>query len=150
MAVVGVAPCQCFSPGENQITSPGRIGSIGPPHRCARPLPAVTISVWPNGWVCHAVRAPGSNVTLAPRTRAGSGAWKSGSMRTSPVKCSTGPLPDGWEPPRAMSISAPLELRARLKPFEPVGEFRAALALVGESADEEREGLGVASDPQRT
>jgi hypothetical protein len=23
MAVVGVAPCQCFSPGENQTTSPG-------------------------------------------------------------------------------------------------------------------------------
>ena len=29
MAVVGVAPCQCFSPGENQTTSPGRISSIG-------------------------------------------------------------------------------------------------------------------------
>jgi hypothetical protein len=25
MAVVGVAPCQCFSPGENQTTSPGWI-----------------------------------------------------------------------------------------------------------------------------
>ena len=32
MAVVGAAPCQCFSPGENQTTSPGRISSIGPPH----------------------------------------------------------------------------------------------------------------------
>ena len=31
MAVVGVAPCQCFSPGGNQTTSPGRISSIGPP-----------------------------------------------------------------------------------------------------------------------
>src|ERR1700730_3160519 len=31
MAVVGVAPCQCFSPGENQTTSPGRISSKGPP-----------------------------------------------------------------------------------------------------------------------
>ena len=30
MAVVGVAPCQCFSPGANQTTSPGRISSIGP------------------------------------------------------------------------------------------------------------------------
>jgi len=37
IAVVGVAPCQCFSPGENQTTSPGRISSIGPPQRCARP-----------------------------------------------------------------------------------------------------------------
>jgi hypothetical protein len=35
MAVVAVAPCQCFSPGGNQITSPGRISSIGPPQRCA-------------------------------------------------------------------------------------------------------------------
>ena len=33
MAVVGVAPCQCFSPGANQTTSPGRISSIGPPSR---------------------------------------------------------------------------------------------------------------------
>ena len=31
MAVVGVAPCQCFSPGGNHTTSPGRISSIGPP-----------------------------------------------------------------------------------------------------------------------
>ena len=43
MAVVGAAPCQCFSPGGNQTTSPGRISSIGPPHRCARPQPAVTM-----------------------------------------------------------------------------------------------------------
>src|SRR5437667_12008669 len=71
-AVVGAAPCQCFSPGGIQITSPGRISSIGPPQRCARPAPAVTIRVWPSGWVCHAVLAPGSNVTLAPDTRAGS------------------------------------------------------------------------------
>ena len=28
IAVVGVAPCQCFSPGENQTTSPGWISSI--------------------------------------------------------------------------------------------------------------------------
>jgi hypothetical protein len=33
MAVVGVAPCQCFSPGENQTISPGRISLIGPPSR---------------------------------------------------------------------------------------------------------------------
>src|SRR2546430_3287766 len=46
IAVVGVAPCQCFSPGGNQITSPGRISSIGPLQRWARPQPAVTISIW--------------------------------------------------------------------------------------------------------
>src|SRR5208283_638116 len=68
MAVVAVAPCQCFSPGAIQTTSPGRISSIGPPQRCTRPHPAVTIRVWPSGCVCHAVRAPGSKVTLAPKT----------------------------------------------------------------------------------
>src|SRR5581483_105061 len=104
IAVVGVAPCQCFSPGENQIMSPGRISSTGPPQRCARPQPAVTISVWPSGWLCHAVRAPGSNVTLAPTARAGSGAWNRGSMRTVPVKYSTCPLPEGCEPLLLMSI----------------------------------------------
>jgi hypothetical protein len=34
MAVVGLAPCQCFSPGGNQTTSPARISSMGPPSRC--------------------------------------------------------------------------------------------------------------------
>src|SRR4029078_1187638 len=33
MAVVGPAPCQCFSPGGNQITSPGPICSIAPSQR---------------------------------------------------------------------------------------------------------------------
>src|SRR5207253_10225874 len=105
-AVVGAAPCQCFSPGGIQITSPGRISSIGPPQRCSRPEPAVTITVWPSGWVCQAVRARGSNVTLAPSTRAGSGAWNSGSMRTVPVNHSAGPMPEGCEPILLMSIEA--------------------------------------------
>src|SRR5438105_9701790 len=104
MAVVGVAPCQCFSPGGNQTTSPGRISSTGPPQRCAQPHPAVTIRFWPSGWVCHAVRAPGSNVTLAPTTRAGAGGLNSGSTRTVPVKYSAGPLPEGCEPLRLISI----------------------------------------------
>jgi hypothetical protein len=30
IAVVSVAPCQCFSPGEKQTTSPGRTYSTGP------------------------------------------------------------------------------------------------------------------------
>src|SRR6266853_1530238 len=98
IAVVGVAPCQCFSPGANQTTSPGRISSTGPPSRCAQPSPEVTINVWPNGCVCHVVCAPGSNVTLAPRTRAGSGASNNGSIRTVPVKYSAGPLAEGCVP----------------------------------------------------
>jgi hypothetical protein len=62
------------------------------------------IKVWPSGCVCQAVRAPGSNVTLAALTRAGSGARKSGSTRTTPVKYSAGPLPDGCEPLREICI----------------------------------------------
>src|ERR1700734_2138431 len=77
---------------------------MGPPSRWARPRPAVTIRVWPSGCVCHAVRAPGSKVTWAPTTRAGSGAEKSGSTRTVPVKYSAGPLPGGLEPGRLISI----------------------------------------------
>src|SRR5213594_1313884 len=104
MAVVGGAPCQCFSPGGNQTTSPGRISSTGPRSRCARPQPAVTIRVCPSGCVCHAVRAPGSNVTLAPDARAGAFAWNKGSMRTVPVNQSAGPLLDGCEPFLLISI----------------------------------------------
>src|SRR5207245_8259732 len=104
MAVVAVAPCQCFSFGGHQTTSPGRISAFGPPSLCTHPHPDVTIRVCPSGWVCHAVRAHGSNVTLAPRVRAGSGASNSGSMRTLPVKYSPGPFPDGWEPLCLMSI----------------------------------------------
>ena len=100
-------PCQCFSPGENQTTSPGRISSIGPPQRWARPTPDVTISVWPSGWVCHAVRAPGSNVTLAPAARAGTGASNNGSTRTVPVNHPAGPFADGCEPLRLISMTPP-------------------------------------------
>src|SRR5438309_9530898 len=102
--VIAVAPCQCLSPGANQTTSPGRISSTGPPTRCTQPQPAVTISVCPSGCVCHAVRAPGSNVTLAPETRAGSDLSNSGSTRTLPVNHSTGPFPDGCEPALLISI----------------------------------------------
>src|SRR5712692_10256347 len=76
MPVVDVAPCQCFSRGGHHTTSPGRISSFGPPSLCIQPHPEVTIRVCPSGWMCHAVRAPGSNVTLTPRARAGSGASK--------------------------------------------------------------------------
>src|SRR5438309_6673443 len=104
IAAVGDAPCQCFSPGSNQTTSPGRISSIGPPSRCARPEPKVTISVCPSGCVCHAVRAPGSNVTALPAARAGALAANRGSIRTVPVNQSAGPLPDGCEPLRVIFI----------------------------------------------
>src|SRR4029077_3957550 len=105
IAVVGVAPCQCFSLGANQTTSPGRISSIGPASGFACPQPAVIPNVWLNGCVCQAVRDPGSNVTLAPRTRAGSGVSNSGSTRTAPVNQSAGPLLDGCDPLLLISIS---------------------------------------------
>src|SRR4030081_1950244 len=35
------------------------------PSHCVHPQPEVTIKVWPSGCVCQALRAPGSNVTLA-------------------------------------------------------------------------------------
>ena len=70
--------------------------------------PRVTISVWPSGCVCQAVRAPGSKVTLAPATRAGAAVWKSGSIRTVPVNQSAGPLPEGCEPIRLMSMAVSL------------------------------------------
>ena len=41
----------------------------GPPSAAPSRSPEVTIRVWPSGWVCHAVRAPGPNVTPAPLTR---------------------------------------------------------------------------------
>ncbi len=102
--VVGDAPCQCFSPGSNHTTSPGRISSIAPPSRCTHPAPAVTIRVCPRGCVCHTVRAPGSNVTLAPVTKPGSGAANSGSTRTVPVNQSAGPFVDACVPTRVMFI----------------------------------------------
>src|SRR5882762_6575281 len=104
IAVVEVAPCQCFSPGGHHTTSPGRISSFGPPSLRTHPHPDVTIRVWPSGWVCQAVRAPGSKVTLTASTRAGLGALTSGSKRTVPVKYSAGPLAEGCEPFRLMSI----------------------------------------------
>ena len=66
----------------------------------------MTIKVWPQGCVCQAVRAPGSNVTLAPLNSAGQGDRNSGSMRTSPVKFSGDPLIEGCEPFRLSSIGA--------------------------------------------
>src|SRR2546423_14956039 len=98
IAVVAVAPCQCLSFGGHQTTSPGRSSTFGWPSLCTQPKPDVTIRICPSGCVCQAERAPGSNVTLAPRTRAGSGASNRGSTRTVPVKYSSGPLAEGCVP----------------------------------------------------
>src|ERR1051326_6303563 len=98
IAVVEVAPCQCFSRGGHQTMSPARISTFGPPSLCTQPQPRVTTSVCPSGCQCQAERAPGSKVTSAQLTRAGSCACISGSMRTEPVKYSSGPFCEGREP----------------------------------------------------
>src|SRR6266545_4777840 len=131
IAVFGVAPCQCFSFGGHQTTSPGRISTFGWPSLCTHPNPDVTTRVCPSGCLCHAVRAPGSNVTLAPRARAGSGASNSGSIRTLPVKYSAGPLADACEPLRRTFIVTPCPIEAEAYLW---------------AADEENLAVAVASD----
>src|SRR5712691_1458406 len=103
--VSGPAPCQCFSPGGIQTVSPARISRIGPPQACTRPTPETTCKVWPSGWVCHAVRALGSNLTQAPLIRPGAGASAIGSCQTVPVKFSAGVLREGIEPNGLMSMA---------------------------------------------
>jgi hypothetical protein len=71
-----------------------------------RPRPVVTSNVCPSGCVCHAVRAPGSKVTVAPPTRAPSLPLNGASIRTVPVNHSCGPLADVWEPTRLISIAS--------------------------------------------
>jgi hypothetical protein len=60
--------------------------------------------------------SPGSKVTLALLTRAGSGAWNSGSMRTAPVKYSAEAVRDGCEPLRLISNCGVLGGRSSLPP----------------------------------
>lgn len=62
------------------VRAPARISRLGPPQHCTQPQPEVTINLWPSGWVCQTVRAPGSNVTSAPDTRDGSTVGNSGSI----------------------------------------------------------------------
>jgi hypothetical protein len=50
------------------------------------------------------VRAPGSNVTFAPRARAGPGASNNGSILTLPVNQSAGPLVEFCEPTLLISM----------------------------------------------
>src|SRR3712207_3048250 len=98
IALVAVAPCQCFTPGGVQITSPGLISRFWPPSSCTHPVPDVTIRTWPPGWVCHAERAPGSNVTSPPVEDVLSLAAYSGSTMTDPVKYCAAPFAEGREP----------------------------------------------------
>src|SRR4051812_35367523 len=98
MELVAVAPCQCFTPGGVQITSPGLTSRFSPPSSCTQPVPEVTIRIWPAGWLCHAERAPGSKVTCPAERGVWSGAPNWGASLTEPVKFVSAPLPDGREP----------------------------------------------------
>src|ERR1700722_13358278 len=125
IAAVGDAPCQCFSAGKNHTTSPGRISWTGPPSRCTQPKPDITINVWPSGWVCQAVRAPGSKVTSAPATWDGSGGLKSGSIRTVPVNQSGGPLTEDSEPLLLISMIGSFQCDNQFK-TKPPGSSKAS------------------------
>ena len=59
------------------------------------------------GWLCHAVRARGSNRTKAPLIRAGAGASMIGSCQTVPVNESAGIRRDGIEPNGLISMNCP-------------------------------------------
>ena len=62
--------------------------------------------IWPAGWVCHTVRAPGAKVTLAVPTRLGASAIAMVSTRTAPVKLpGTAPDFEGAAALRVMFIS---------------------------------------------
>ena len=81
-----VAPCQCSSFGAIQTVSPTFIICGALFLSPTRPIPDKTKRVCPNGWVCQAVRAFGSNDTLIALTLDGSGSTIIGSWNTSPWK----------------------------------------------------------------
>src|ERR1700686_743272 len=86
------APCQCLSPASIQTESPAVIICAGLPASCTRPTPVNTCKACPMGWVCHAVRAPGSNETRFTANLAGAAAATISSIHTVPVNQSCGPL----------------------------------------------------------
>src|ERR1700712_248844 len=107
IAAPAEAPCQCFSPGGGQTTSPATIARPGPPQAWTNPRPAVTISVCPHGCVCHALRAPGSNDTQAHDIRDGCEPLKRGATVTWPVNQSAGPVLAGSDALCLTSMVAP-------------------------------------------
>src|SRR3954471_2726357 len=106
MAVSAVPPCQCFTPGSVQMTSPAAMSCRWPPHSCTQPEPEVTISVWPAGWVCQAVLAHGVKETSAELKLRLGVASNRGLTVTSPVNVSAGPAPAGRESLREISTPA--------------------------------------------
>jgi hypothetical protein len=76
MVVCGPAPCQYVA----------GVDFADRPAETLHPADAgENVEVWPAGWVCQAVRAPGSNRTTLARTLPGA-ASTIGSCQTAPVK----------------------------------------------------------------
>jgi len=100
MAVVRMAPCQCFSPGENQTTVAGSDlldGSAFSLHPAAAgPL---QVMFCPRGCVCHASSSAWLKSLHWRHSRAPDQVPEnSGSTRTVPVNHSDDPLVEGCEP----------------------------------------------------
>jgi hypothetical protein len=89
--VFSVAPCQCISPAGTCTTSPTISFRGVSPFEQTKPVPIVTVRIWPRSCVCQKVRAPGVKHTLLPM-QLPSSAVKIGSMCTVPVKVSVGCL----------------------------------------------------------
>src|SRR6202011_1529540 len=87
----GAAPCQWIVSGGILTVSPGFSTCGFSPSKQMRPTPDKQKSVCPTGWECHAVRAPGVNVTTEPPRRDGASAVITGSWNTTPVKVSAAP-----------------------------------------------------------
>ena len=77
---------------------PGVTSERALPSLCTQPRPETTIKICPAGCVCHAVRPPGSKVTIPTATRLGASDAIRPSRRTVPEKLSAGATVDGMEP----------------------------------------------------
>src|SRR6476620_1390206 len=130
MAVSAVPPCQCLTPGSVQMTSPAAMSCRCPPHSCTQPEPEVTISVWPAGWVCQAVRAHGVKETSAELTLRLGFASNSGLTLTSPVNVLAGPAPAGRESLREMSTPTPPSAALGVDLHSPSGTAAAITAAI--------------------
>jgi hypothetical protein len=66
--VVGMAPCQCFSPGGVQIVSPGRMILNGPPvlHAAAAPSDHQNLAGWMGVPVAASTRLEGHVSACSP------------------------------------------------------------------------------------
>src|SRR5438132_1236782 len=83
-------------------------GSPVPVHRIGRDH-----NVWPTGWACQPVRAPGVNETTVARMRDGACPTSTSSWNTSPVKLAAAPRLVGRADARTtvMALLLPLEIQ---------------------------------------